>query len=355
MSALLKIKAGLHRGTRLELGSGRHVLGSGLSCDVILADLLIAEQQLRFTVGVPAIRVTALAAGVFVDGAPLQAEASIDVEHAYIKVGDVEMSLRCRGQNQRMRTAAAAARPRTSLHMPTVALALLATGSVSIAFAVYHAAREPGNVAYVPTTSAASSVNPIQPPKAHIEPVDVLASDSRWRNIKADLQDGRPKLSGFVSSQADLDALLANKHMATLRPDVESVLVGGAWEARIRELVRDRGVEVAVEPDSRAILSGQQREAATAMRVKALQKELKGRLEIVDRTTYRPIEERKKVHVELPFRVAAVNLAERYFESDDGTKYFEGSALENGYRVVAIEPARIVFAVGSRQVEWAIP
>jgi hypothetical protein len=82
--------------------------------------------------------------------------------------------------------------------------------------------------------------------------------------------------------------------------------------------------------------------------------QLSRQIDVDSRSTYAPKEVKKPRRIELPVRIASINVAVGFFETEDGTKHFPGSTLAKGYVVESIDSQRILFRVAGKQVEFPI-
>jgi hypothetical protein len=172
------------------------------------------------------------------------------------------------------------------------------------------------------------------------------------------------ELRGHVERRDELEGLLRVPEVAALAPNVR-VIIGQDLRRQIQDLAGDDAISVSIEappaapagrasgaatadPRPRALVAGTTTRAGVASSLRLLNKEFGDRIEIVDRTVYAPNEgDRKTVRVELPFRIASVNVSEGYIESSDGARYFAGATI-SGYVVEAIEPRKALKAPGIR-------
>jgi hypothetical protein len=198
-----------------------------------------------------------------------------------------------------------------------------------------------------------------------------LAESTEWKSVVlvpavAMPHAQPPELRGHVQQRDMLERLLHLPEVAALAPTVR-VLVEYELRSQVHELAGDSSVDVRIEDPpagadatapaqrQRVVVSGTTQRAGVPAALKLLNNEFGDRVEVVDRTIYAPGEDdRKTLRVELPFRIASINTAERYIESVDGAKYFEGSVV-SGYRIETIGAAKVVFNVAGRRIEFDPP
>jgi hypothetical protein len=360
---------------------GLNVIGRNLRNAVVLLDAQVADRHVELFIDEHSFTMRALADGVVVDGFPLRkgeerepmsgrAGASVELPGCHILLGNVgskaapsyaeverqvadgvltyppsRASLDSMLQRPRIRRSTAGARWFSGMAL----LALLAG-----AWGMWSAwGRAPLADALTPSGLSASAQDPR---------LALSRALQEWQRLHADVASVQwvaqpnqaPELQGYVHERAALDQLLSAPALQQAQPVVK-VAVLGELRQRVTEFLGDPGLRVDTE-GAKLVVSGEATRSTTQETLGSLKKELHGRVEIENRVTHALNTRRlKTVRVELPIRIAAVNLAERYIESSKGVRYFVGSPIGQGYEIVSIDSHQLVFSVGGRQVEFPLP
>lgn len=372
--AALRVRAGVHRDAVVALRPGRWRIGSSLDDDVVLRDAGVQPGHLELDVAADAIAFSALADGWSLGGEPVRVGSPVtasamprgdDGAAIDLAIGEVRLEIVWTAA-QRARRGVAASRFTPRAVRWGAAAGIVAT----IAVVVVGPWR-------------AGDAGPQGPGAAAADPLDGLerrlTETGEWRRVTLVHRQGaggaeRAELRGRVERRDELERLLRTPEVAALAPVVR-VVVEQELLRQVRNAVADPALSVSIEDPQQAprtgrgdadaaaaavqrlrvVVAGSTRRAGIPAALKLLNVELGERVEIVDRTLYAPDDrDRKTVRVELPIRIASVNAAERYVESTDGAKYFEGSVV-GGYTVEAIEARRVVFNVAGRRVEYPLP
>jgi hypothetical protein len=187
-----------------------------------------------------------------------------------------------------------------------------------------------------------------------------IQSNASWQKIKVKLNpEGRIELVGSIQSRESLNKLIKDSNLDLVEPKVR-VVVAQELVGQIKDFIQDDSVEISFEDRGATntpliVLSGQTSMSQLRQTLKLLTVELRDRVEIEDRTIYAPKEsERRKLLVELPIRVAAVNSVEKYVESTAGAKYFEGSAISKDCVVDSVLEDVVVFSVNGKRVDFPV-
>lgn len=347
----LRVAAGLHRGARVPLAAGRWRIGATLEHDIVLHD---AAAPLRLEVEPGGVNVWAEGEGWSRDGTALPAGAATAWREPrpWRRSGPLTMKQGAL-QIELSWPRAEARRPFASWSIAQLSWATAAVMAAAATVAI-------GTSVVAPRApSAAVAAEPL------LQLERRLVTQPEWRRVTLvhrAAHDGRehPELRGRVDRRDELERLVRMPEVAAVAPVVR-VVVESELRRQVQNAVDDPAVQVAIEEGGdaaqklRLIVSGSTRRAGVAAALKFLNIELGERVEIVDRTVYAPDErDRKTVRVELPIRIAAVNASERYIESTEGARYFEGSVV-SGYTVEAIEARKVVFKVGDKRIEYPVP
>jgi endonuclease YncB( thermonuclease family) len=190
-----------------------------------------------------------------------------------------------------------------------------------------------------------------------------LAGQRDWQRVTLVRQGSHGiELRGHVQHREALERLVQLPEVAAVAPLVR-VVVEQELLRQVQTAVADPALLVAIEPAPsaaasaplRVVVSGTTRRVGVGAALKLLNIEWGERVELLDRSVYAPEErDRKTVRVELPIRIASVNATERWIESSEGIRYFEGSVV-SGYTVEAIEERQVVFKVADRRIEYRLP
>jgi hypothetical protein len=183
----------------------------------------------------------------------------------------------------------------------------------------------------------------------------VIERQPEWRGVRVELTaGGRLELSGSVGERNALTRLVSTPEVSAAHPAVR-VIVSEELQRRVEDFLADPGLKVSVA-GAQVVLEGQPQHTGSRAALTLLTIELGKRVEIVDRAIYEPMESaRRTATVELPVRIASVNVSERYFESTTGARFFEGAQLDKGYVVESINAQRILFKVSGRTIEFRLP
>jgi hypothetical protein len=212
-------------------------------------------------------------------------------------------------------------------------------------------------------TNAGVHSTPERQKKAETDLLSVerqIQSNASWQKIKVKLNpEGRIELVGSIQSRESLNKLIKDSNLDLVEPKVR-VVVAQELVGHIKDFIQDDSVEISFEDRGATntpliVLSGQTSKSQLRQTLKLLTVELRDRVEIEDRTIYAPKEsERRKLLVELPIRVAAVNSVEKYVESTAGAKYFEGSAISKDCVVDSVLEDVVVFSVNGKRVDFPV-
>jgi Inner membrane component of T3SS, cytoplasmic domain len=363
----LLVARGLHQGARLALGAGRHSIGSDLGDDVLLGDEGIAARHLVLEVGESAVTVVA-------EGG---AAMSIELSQA-LQAGDrLELpwsALRGRGHRIELGTAVTIGLSIEQPRAEEAAAASTAGGSARwqqmlpwrggktpapAATAALSCALVLAGVAALGVDRTATQPRSTQDPA---ELRTLLTERDAWRQLNvASGPQGRIALTGMVPNRAALQEALRLGPLADAQPVVR-VVVGDEVLRHVSQAVRDPAVKLELQaataerPVPLLVASGTTQRAGLPSLLGLLKQEWSGRVEIVDRTLYEAdAANRRTLKVELPVRIVAVNLTERYVETADGKRFLPGSTVTAGTTLEAIEDEQLVFMVDGRRVDYRLP
>lgn len=371
----LHVRNGQHRGARVELGLGRHTVGSGADDDVLLADDDIAPGHVLLEVSELGLRVQAMAGAVGVAGHAdaLAPGASIDVDGAdgTLLLGAVELGLKT---VRSPAAEAAAAVPRWRRwgplrhlpdlpHLPALPAWLQHPSGQAAAGAVATVALVASLVLVVSGVFDERAARAPEPGLAQLQAT--LAQRPAWGGLRASrAPDGRVLLAGTVADRRELQTLLHRPEFAggvRGEPQVR-VVVEDELRRHVHQATQDPALALALQPASEGrnlpqlVVSGATQRAGVPAILKLLKDEWASRVEIVDRTVYAPDESnRRTLRVQLPIRIAAVNVTEGFVEAADGKRYFVGSAIGPQQTLVSIDEERVVFNVAGKQVPFLLP
>lgn len=361
----LIVEEGLHRGARVPLAPGRHSIGSGPEDDVLLADPGIVPGHLVLELGPQGCDLRIVGEGVLFPGHELPAPPgetwrlaadALAAGSQSVRVAGALLRLEAEGQDGAGAAAAATPAPaglngtilRLSRH-PAAAMAGLAVAAVLLSAL--------GVALHRPAANVAARQAP-QPPDLQSQ----FAGDDRWKHLRVvkDATTGRVELQGAVDDRRVLQEALRLPAFERQEPAVK-VVVKDELIRHVSEALQDTQLQLTLEPPAeggpaRLVVAGATTRPGVPSLLRLLKDEWAGRVEIVDRTSYAPAAgQARTLRVELPIRIAAVNVAERYIEASNGTRYFEGSAVGQDQTVESIGSERVVFNVKGRQVEFLLP
>lgn len=364
-TAVLRVRSGVHRDAVVALRPGPWRVGSSLDDDIVLRDVGVQPGHLVLDVSATTVVLRAAAEGWSLDGAPIApgipstAAADRRAESFALDFGDARIEV---VWTAALRRAVGARSRLPSLRMAwSGAAAAIVAGTVALTLSWHDGQR---------SATRPAAVDPLNGLERR------LGASGEWKRVTLVHHEGaggaeRAELRGRVERRDDLERLLRTPEVAAVAPVVR-VIVEQELLRQVRDAVADPGLSVSIEDAApagrdgaepgaaavqslRVVVSGATRRTGVPAALKLLNVELGERVEIVDRTLYAPDErDRKTVRVELPIRIASVNASERYIESTDGAKYFEGSVV-SGYTVESIEARKVVFNVAGRRIEYPVP
>jgi hypothetical protein len=354
------VRRGFHRGARLQLRAGKYVLGNSEECDLILNDFGIAPRHLEVSFSSERLTLEALAENASVNDVPLSIGEVIVLSGAKnrIRICGAEVYV-FNPQVVRTRTIAPispsllARTLERGRHVPMIAAATLCSFVGLAGFSALS-----GIPQQVPHAFAPGKLELTKESRAGTEYEAIvrlgadLGRNQAWQHIKLKKNEfGRYEVTGMVADSQALTSLSNHSDIKYLGVGTKNVVVAGEVQQRISNFARNSAVTTTLNSDGRLIVSGSVSNSDEARRMKLLRKELEGKLNIDFQIEPR-LGVTKAVQLPLPFKVASINVAQRYFETHGGEIYFEGSTLAAGFKVVSIDMNRILFEVGGKQVAY---
>lgn len=361
----LLVARGLHQGARLALGTGRHTIGSDLGDDVLLGDEGIAAGHLVLEVGERAVTVVA-EGGAAVSLEPSQAlQAGDRLELPWsalrgrghrIELGNavvIGLSIEQPRAEEAKAASTASGRARWQQMLPWRG-GVMGAPAIALSCVLVLA-----GVAALSVDRTATQLRPTQDPA---ELRILLTQRDAWRQLNVSSgPQGRIVLTGMVPDRAALQEALRLAPLADAQPVVR-VVVGDEVLRHVSQAVRDPAVKLELQPATTErpipllVASGTTQRPGVPSLLGLLKKEWSGRVEIVDHTLYEAdASNRRTLKVELPVRIVAVNLSERYVETADGKRFLPGSTVIAGTTLEAIEDEQLVFMVDGRRVDYRLP
>jgi Inner membrane component of T3SS, cytoplasmic domain len=386
MSIYLGVRTGIHRGARMKLQRSGGCVGRTLGCDVVLADASVQPRHCELRADEAGIHITALAEGVTAHGRPLLVgETHVTLERKFlVDVGRVSLVL-VNSRVPKIESSGLLHTPPTPTRskqasrkrVPPMRRAMTVAGFCAAAFTGYKVVQQ-GGVAFVPWLAApsmaaqSSSPLPVSPFssrgaasavaahavdrfQATLELSSLLSQQPEWRGVKLRHTDANAvELVGVVESREALDRLMREAPVQSLGAGSGGVAIASDLQRNAQEFTRDSSLVTELQSDGKLRIQSHTATPESAQRANDFALQMSRRIEVENRTTYAPKEAKKPRRIELPMRIASVNAAVGFFETEDGTKHFPGATLAKGYVVESIESERILFRVAGKQVEFPI-
>jgi hypothetical protein len=352
----LRVEQGAHKGARVPLLEGRYTIGSGQDDDIWLSDEGIEPGHLVIEVDVERVKLRVMAAGASLSESSQALGPDDEVEWdaamltgpgCSIVLAGATFNLRREdgndaGSHLRQSLPSWLARPVSAVH---------AAGGMCIAAAIVL------GVVAVPAL-----LQPAMPPAPAPQATDVqgtLSQREGWQQLRANAApDGRLMLTGTVPNREALQEALHLPGLAGNEPTVK-VVVRDELLRHVAQAIQDPQVQLDFDAADasrppRLVARGTTRRPGLPSVLKLLKDEFRGRVEIVDETHYE-LSDMKTVKVELPVRIASVNVSEGYIETADGRKHFVGGAIGPDHTLESISDEKVTFKVAQRLIDFRLP
>jgi hypothetical protein len=364
-SVVLLVRRGVHRGARITLTEGHYIIGARDDCDFVLSDPGIPDRLLELHVDQLDARVLAFVDDIVVNGLAIAVGPVVELRSfkSRISIGSLELQI-IDGRFERPAVAETRTerkgKPDSNEYMRRLSLIAAAVAVVFVTFGGYTVLpRTSGTALSLVASGEATMPGSMAMTDPEIDLAiqvgGLLASNEAWRHIKLKKRpsDQRYELTGTVKDRHALEALLSNAVIKRLGTNASAIVVAADLEQRLADFTRDTSLKTSVGEDGRVVVTGAVSSNESNKRLNTLRHELEGKVDVDFRVAQQP-RVVKQVQVALPIKIASINGDQRFFESSDGEKYFEGSILSNGIRVVAISTSRIRFNIAGKNVDFQV-
>jgi hypothetical protein len=353
----LNIRSGVHRAASIKLDDGVYTVGRSIDNDIVLSDPGIADLQVEIHVSGAEVSVKPLGDQVVVADAMAPSGALTKWDSGTVKIADVELDLK----RPQMPTQSPLVRGRLNEHRRFVSVAVgasLASVFVICATAITDSSSTaPALLAQSGPMAQASLHAKAAREAANISALaQKIGSEPAWQKLKISGEAAAGyEVDGIVPRSDDLNKLRSYIALNNLRVDSSRVEVGERLVEHANNFLRDPSLQVSYDPSSGLNITGQRTFSSSVQRVKLLRNELGQRVEVSDVTSHKSDKKDKRVVlVKLPLALVAVDAVKGYVEGDDGTKYFPGSKLSNGFVIERVTAKAVYLTANGQPVVYEL-
>jgi hypothetical protein len=357
----LKIRSGVHRSASIRLIDGIYTVGRSIDNDIVLSDLCVSDFLAEIHVSGQEISIKSVGNDVVVANTKMAPGTHAKWHSGILKLADVELDLD-RPQLPPNVTVCAnvtpARRKFANIALSTSAAAAFILCATSIAkSSLPFAPLYSGSQAAVSHTRIANpALQSLTTLKIKDNGVPNLSTEFGWQQLNVkQVAGGSYVAAGIVPKLTDLSKLRSHIALNKLNVDVSQVEVGEVLVEHAKNFLRDPSLEISYNRSNGLEVSGDRTFAASVQRVKLLRKELGSRIEVSDLSSHKLDKKDKRVVlIKLPLALTAVDAVQGYVEGDDGTKYFSGSKLSNGFLIERITSKAVYLKANGQSVVYEL-